>query len=236
MNKIFEKYYGKILRRLLKIINPIKKLFISTECEVHLFNNLHSIKLLKKYGYMKEYYIFIKYLKDINKGSVWADQDFKSIAHFYNPNIKRGLFGHNHSLALTKDYYNKAITLYNKGDRHKGMFYLGACVHIIQDLTISQHVKIRLLDNHRQYENYVKYTHDLVKEYIANDPPIIKNSPKEYIEYNASQAIKIDDEFKKIASVKHRFYYKTLYSLPLAQRTTAGCFLLFLKELNQEKN
>lgn len=234
MKKKFEKYYGQSLRRFLKIINPIKKIIISTDCEVHKFNNLHAINLLKKYEYNNEYHIFNKYLKDINKGSVWADQDFKSIAHFYNPNMKRGLFGHNHSLELTMDYYDKALELWRKGNRHKSMFYLGACVHIIQDLTISQHVKIRLLDGHRQYENYVKYTHDLVKEYIAKDAPILQDSPEKYIEYNALQAIKIDEKFKKIPSTKHRFYHKTLYTLPLAQQTTAGCFILFLKVLKEE--
>lgn len=234
MGKRFEKYYGKFLRRFLKIINPVKKLIITTDCEVHKFNNYHGLKLLKQYGYENEYEFLKPYLEDINAGSVWADQDFRSIAHFYNPNIERGLFGNNHSLALTKDYYDNALKYWKEGSKDKSMFYLGACVHIIQDLTISQHVKVRLLDEHRQYENYVKYTHDLVKEYIANKPPILLDSPEKYIRYNAIRAIRIDKRFKKIPTRKLRFYNKTLYSLPLAQRTTAGCFILFLKDLKKE--
>jgi phospholipase C len=235
MRKKFESYYGKLLNNLLKIINPIKKIVISTDCEVHIFNNYHAVQLLKKYNYNTEYHLFNKYLKDINEGSVWADQDFKSIAHFYNPHMKRGLFGNNNSLNLTNEYYNKAIRLWKAGNKNKAMFYLGACVHIIQDLTISQHVKIRLLDGHRKYENYVKYTHDLVKEYIAAKEPILLNSPEEYIEYNAYHAIKIDDKVKKIPSLKHQFYHKTIYILPLAQQTTAGCLILFLKDLKEDK-
>ena len=208
-------------------------MFIATDCEVHKFNNYHGLQLLKKFNYEDEYELFSKYLEDIDKGSVWADQDFRSIAHFYNPNMERGLFGHSHSLAVTKDYYDKALKLWKKGDRNNSMFYLGACVHIIQDLTISQHVKIRLLDQHRQYENYVKYTHDLVKEYIADKPPILLSSPEKYIRYNAIRAIRIENKVKNIPTRKLRFYEKTLYSLPLAQRTTAGCYLLFLKDLKK---
>lgn len=234
MKKKFENYYGRSFRRLLKIINPIKKAIISTDCEVHKFNNYHAVKLLEKYDYCTEYHFFTKYLKHINEGSVWADQDFKSIAHFYNPHMERGMFGHNHSLQLTEDYYDKALRLWRIGNKSKGMFYLGACVHIIQDLTISQHVKIRLLDGHRQYENYVKYTHDLVKEYIATKAPILLDTPKHYIEYNARQALKIDQKVKKIPSTKHRFYHKTLYTLPLAQRTTAGCYIQFLEDLKKK--
>jgi len=233
MGKRFEKYYGKSFRRFLKIINPIKKLFISTDCEVHKFNNYHGLQLLKRYNYEDEYDLFHDYLDDINEGSVWADQDFRSIAHFYNPNIERGLFGHSHSLAVTKDYYDKALKLWKEGNRSKSMFYLGACVHIIQDLTISQHVQIRLLNKHRQYENYVKYTHDLVKEYIATKPPIMLDSPENYIRYNAKRAIRIEKKVKDIPSTKLRYYNKTLYTLPLAQRTTAGCYLLFLQDLKK---
>lgn len=230
MKKILEHYYGRSFRRILKIVNPIKKLFIDTDCEVHVFNNYHAVELLKKHDYKKEYRFFKRYLKDIDRGSVWADQDFKSVTHFYNPHMKRGLFGHLNSLDNTKEYYEKALRLWEIGDKQESMFYLGACVHIIQDLTISQHVKIRLLDSHRQYENYVKYTHDLVKEYIAEQGPIRLQSPEAYVEYNAKQALRIEGWVKKIPNIKHQFYHKTLYTLPLAQRTTAGCFLLFMEE------
>ncbi len=230
MKKKIENYYGRSLRRFLKIVNPIKKLFIATDCEVHVFINYYAVELLKKHGYKQEYRFFAKYLKDLDKVSVWADQDFKSVTHFYNPHMKRGLFGHKNSLDLTMDYYNIALRLWQIGKKNDSMFYLGACVHIIQDLTISQHVKIRLLNGHRQYENYVKYTHDLVNEYVATESPICLKSPEAYVEYNAMQALRIEEWVKKIPDIKHQYYHKTLYTLPLAQRTTAGCLLLFMHD------
>lgn len=230
---LLEKIYGQSFKKILKIINPVKKIIITTECEVHLFNNHHAIMLLKKYNYDEAYAFFKSHIKDINKGSVWADQDFKSINHFYNPYKKKGLFGHGHSLELAENYYNIALGLYLKNDIKAAMFYFGACIHIIQDLTIPQHVNIRLLDNHRQYENFVKYTFDIVKEYISEDPPILLDNPKAYIEYNARIAIRIGNKYYKENSRKLRFHKITLTSLPLAQSTSAGAMILFLNDISK---
>lgn len=53
-----------------------------------------ALDILKEDGYDTEakfYEIFESY---INEGLVWADQDFKSYFHFYNPKNKRGMYGH----------------------------------------------------------------------------------------------------------------------------------------------
>jgi len=226
----FEKHYGKYMSYFLKLINPIKKLFISTKCKVHLFNNYHAIRLLKDYKYNNEFLFYKKYLYYLNQGSIWADQDFKSTNHFYNPYKDKGLYGHSNSLALVKDYYNIA-THYYKDDMKISMFYLGACIHIIQDLTIPQHVNIRLFDNHRQFETYVKYTHTIVRDYQSIDPPILLDSPSSYVEYNSRVAVRIHEKYINVHPIKMRFHMIALTSLPLAQSSTAGCLILFYKHI-----
>lgn len=228
----FEKYYGLVLRKFLKLVNPFKKVIIKTECKVHRFINIEALRLIKYYGYNNEYKFLACYLKSLNEGVVWADQDFKSINHFYNPTKKRGLFGNENSLILTERYYKKAIIYWNQQKYNKSLFYLGAALHIIQDLTIPQHVNIRLLDNHRQFENFVKFTYNIVKDYQTKDEPIILNSIEDYVDYNSRNAIKIYKKYKNIKQDKRRFYKITLNSLPLAQRTTAGGLLMFLREVN----
>lgn len=225
-----ETFYGNITKLLFELLNPIKKIFIHTECQVHLFNNIQTLRLLKKYNFLKEYDFMKKYLKYIQQGSVWADQNFKSTSHFYNPKNKKGLFGQNHALHLANTYYNNAIYFYSLNNFSKSMFYFGACIHIVQDLTIPQHVRIRLLDHHRSYENFVKYTYDLIKEYRSIDPPILLNSIEEYIYFNAKIALKIDQAYRNILPLKIRFFKMTLSSLPLAQSTSAGCMILFFKD------
>lgn len=228
-----ENLFGSFMALILKFADPYKKLFIQTQCKVHIFNNNQAFRLLRQYKYLEVYYLLKPYFKSINRGSVWADQSFKSTSHFYNPKTKRGMFGYSNALKLTEDYYEKALHYYIVKDYSKSMFYLGACVHIIQDLTIPQHVSIRLLDHHRSYENFVKYTYDLVKDYRSTDPPILLPDVKTYLEYNARLALKIDATYKKTHPLKMRFFKMSLSSLPLAQSTTAGCFILFVEDLKK---
>ncbi|PKM94027.1 MAG: phospholipase [Firmicutes bacterium HGW-Firmicutes-1] len=231
----FELFYGNSMRILFALINPIKKMIIHTECQVHLFNNIQALRLLREYNYNDEYKLMKKYIKPIQLGSVWADQNFKSSSHFYNPKNRKGLFGHSHALTLAETYYNQALHSYIIKDYSKAMFYFGACIHIIQDLTIPQHVRIRLLDNHRSYENFVKYTFDLVREYRSVDPPIVLNDVKSYLEYNARIALRIDREYRDVQPLKIRFFKMTLSSLPLAQSTSAGCMVQFMKDIKKHE-
>ncbi len=228
---LFEKYYGKSFRVILSIINPFKKKVIKTECRVHRFINYQSLKILEKYGYYHEFELYNYNLENMNRGTVWADQDFKSIGHFYNPIKNRGLYGHTNALKLTNKYYNKAKYYWRKNNRERALFYLGASIHIIQDVTIPQHVNIRLLDNHRQYENFVKMTYNSVKEFRSLEKPILFKNPKDYVKFNSKTALKIYKQHKDIDDNYRRYYYITLCSLPLAQRTTAGCLILFLREV-----
>ena len=228
-----EKYYGKVFRSMLWLINPLKKMVIETECQVHRFINYKALKILDKYKYVDEFHIFNKYLEEINRGAVWADQDFKSINHFYNPGKKKGLYGHSNALKLASNYSIYSKKLWVREDYNKSMFYLVACVHIIQAMTIPHHVNIKLLNNHRQYENFVKVTYDIVKEYTSLEEPIILNEVEHYIRFNTKKALKIHRESKDIKNNRERFHHVTRCILPLAQRTTAGCFIMFLEDVKQ---
>jgi len=235
MGEVFERYYGKTFRGALAIVNPFKKMIMKTECKVHRFINYQAIKIIKKYKYDEEFVFLNYYLEDINKGVVWADQDFKSIGHFYSSSKKRGLYGHNNASDLAFKYYNKAIEYWEKGNMEKSMFFLGASVHLLQDLTIPQHANIRLLDNHKQFEDFVRLTYDIVKDFTSYEKPIIFKKLNHYVEFNAKIALKTYKRFKRIRVEKDRFYKIALCVLPLAQRTTAGCFLTFLNDVKFEK-
>lgn len=232
----FEKFYGSSIRILFLFLNPIKKVLIHTECQVHLYNNLQALRLLKEFDYKEAYNLMKIYIDPIQKGTVWADQNFKSSSHFYNPKSSRGLFGQSTALSLAESYYEKAIHYYIVKNYRLSMFFFGACIHIVQDLTIPQHVQIRLLDHHRSYENFVKYTYDLVKEYRSTDPPIILKDIKTYLEYNARIALRIDRNYRDVLPLKTRFFKLTLSSLPLAQSTSAGCMVLFLQDIKKYEN
>lgn len=230
-----ENSYNKTLRLSFAMLNPLKKSVIRTQCKVHKFINFSALQILMNDGYTKEYSFFEKYIDSINEGAVWADQDFKSSAHFYNPYTDKGLYGRVNAKVLSDKYYTKAINLWKVAEREKSMFYLGAALHILQDMVIPQHANVRLLDNHRQYETFVKRTYRYIKNFKVERGAYILDSLEEYIKLNARTAMKLYKRFKIIEEDEQRFYRITRCILPLAERTTAGCMLMFYKRISSSK-
>lgn len=229
----FELTYDKILETIFTAANPIKKSIISTQCKVHKYINGQAIEILKNDKYTIEYNFFKNYLFNINEGAVWADQDFKSSNHFYNPYKRKGLYGRRSAMDLSLEYYQESKKLWDKMDFDKSMFYFGATLHIIQDMTIPQHANIRLLDNHHQYENFIIKTYEHLKEFKVGNGAYILDSIEYYIRFNTRVAIKIHKKYKKLEPDEDKFYKIAKCGLPLAMRTTAGAMLLFYKDINK---
>ncbi len=227
----FETTYDSFLKTIFSAANPIKKVIIHTHCKVHMFINAHAIIILKNDKHLAQYNFFNSYLDDINEGAVWADQDFKSSNHFYNPYKNRGMFGRKSAMDLGIEYYSNAISLWNKGEFKESMFYLGASLHIVQDMTVPQHANIRLLNDHRQYENFIKKVYSYIKEYNVDNGAYLLDSIEDYIEFNARVAIKIYRKFKSIKDDDTRFYRVSRCGISLAERTTAGTMLMFYNDV-----
>jgi len=228
---IFETTYDYFLKTVFGIVNPVKKSIIRTQCKVHKFINIKALKILQSDKYLDEYNFFNSYIYDINEGAVWADQDFRSSNHFYNPNKKKGLYGRSSAMELGVDYYSKAIEFWKVGEFNKSLFYLGAALHIIQDMTIPQHANIKLLDSHRQYETFVKRTYKYVSKFQVNSGAYLLDSIENYIKFNARVALKVYKRFKDISEDEDRYYRVARCGLPLAKRTTAGAMVMFYREI-----
>lgn len=227
-----ESTYSYILKTVFGIANPIKKSIIKTQCKVHKYINISALKILRNDKYFVEHNFFETYILDINEGAVWADQDFKSSNHFYNPSRKKGLYGRKSAMDLGVDYYNTSINLWRQGEFNKSLFYLGAAVHIIQDMTIPQHANIRLLDNHHQYELYVMRTYDYMDDFKVEKGTYLLDFIEDYIRFNSRVALKIHKKFKVITDDENRFYRITRCTLPLAKRTTAGAMVMFYNDIS----
>ncbi len=233
MKKKIEKAYASALTKTFKAINPIKKSIITTDCEVHLFIQENALETLKNYNYDEEYKFFLEYMEYINKGLVWADQDFKSYHHFYNPKQKKGMYGYEENALTTAiKYYNKSLKYFVLEKYEESMFFFGAACHIIQDLTIPQHAKGKLFDNHRQFEVYVKYNYRKIKKFKSHEGPILLNSIEGYADHNSTQALKFDHLYQNIRDTKTKFYLTAIKSMNLAQRSSAGCMIMFFKDLS----
>lgn len=223
----FESTYDSFLSTFFSLINSIKKSIINTHCKVHIFINYRALNILKNDKYLAEYNFYSNYIDIINEGAVWADQDFKSANHFYNPYKKRGLYGRKSAMDLGIDYYGKAILFWIKGEYSKSLFYLGAALHIIQDMTVPQHANIRLLDDHRQYETFIKETYEYIKEFEVISGAYLLDSIENYIRFNSRVALKIYKNYKNVEDDRRRYYLISRCGLPLAIRTTAGALVMF---------
>ncbi|MFZ5988482.1 MAG: zinc dependent phospholipase C family protein [Bacillota bacterium] len=228
-----ERTYGKFFKYILFVINPFKKAVMRTECTIHKFLNAQALEILKNDNYRDAYSFFSDYITDLDRGVVWADQDLKSSDHFYSPIKKKGLYGNSNALALAVKYYEEAKKHWFLNDLSKAMFYLGAAVHLVQDMTVPQHANIRLLDSHRQYENFIRRTYQNTPRFKVYKGGYYLDSIEEFITCNARNAIKIFKRLKHIENDKKRYYTISKFTLPLAQKTTAGCFLRFYRDVSK---
>lgn len=145
------------------------------------------------------------------------------------------MYGRSNALALAVDYYADAARLWKKQEFHKSMFFLGAALHLVQDVTIPQHVNIRLLEDHRQFENFVKRTYQNVDAFQAYQKAYVLSTIENYIKFNARIALKVYKRFRNIEDDESRYYRITRCTLPLAERTTAGAMVTFFNSVVSKK-
>lgn len=138
-------------------------------------------------------------------------------------------------MAFTVDYYVKAVLLWRKGELRESLFYFGAALHLIQDVTIPQHVNVRLLDDHRQFENFVRRTYQYVHTFQAFQGAYVLSTIENYVKFNARTALKIYRRFREIEDDENRYYRTARCTLPLAERTTAGAMVLFYNTIVKQK-
>ena len=230
-----EKSYSYVYKKITRAANPFKKKIIKTECIVHKFINNQSLIILKNDGHMEVYNLMSRYIEEINEGAVWADQDFKSSNHFYNPNTRKGMYGSSNAKRECIAYYKRALMEYFRGDMKTSMFYLGAACHLIQDLTIPQHANIELLNNHRRYENWVIKMYKVHKKFKAYDSGIYLDSITDFVELNSKNALETYNLYTDIKNEHMRFYKITSNILVMAQRTTAGLMYDFFNDIKRMK-
>jgi phospholipase C len=209
------------------VANPIKKRIIKTECEVHKFINKQGLVILKNDGYKDAFNFFSEHIKDINEGAVWADQDFKSSNHFYDPERDKGMFGRSNALKESEIYYEKAVNHYYNGDIHHAMFYLGASCHLVQDVTVPQHVNVNLLNRHRNYEQWIIKVYKQHDDFKVTGGGIYYTSIKKFVSYNSKNALAIYNKYHKEENINLRYYNIACRTISIAQKTTAGMFLKF---------
>ena len=233
MKKKIEATYGNTLKALMITVNPIKKKIMKTHCIVHKYINIQAIEILKNKGYSEVHSFYKTYIKDLNNGVTWADQDFKSSNHFYHHNKGTGLYGFSNALTEFEKYYKTALKFIEAGDIKQALFYFGAACHLVQDATVPQHVNNKLLKSHRNFELWIisklmsDYSFPIFNEIIEQD------NVENYIKTNALFANKTYINCANVVNREEKYNKISVLIVQRAQKTTAGLMLNFYNEIKK---
>lgn len=226
--------YGGTAKWIFRFINPVKKRIIKTSCVMHKAINNNSIETIRNCGFKKEYDFFKRNISYINEGVVWADQDFKSINHFFHYEKERGLFGFSNAYDEFLTYYKKSKEYIERGNVEKALFYLGASCHLLQDSTVPHHVQNKLLKKHRSFELWIidRYS---INGYIYPVNEIeMHDSLKEFITSNVKFAYETYDYSSKYEEINKKYLYVSERIINKAQKSTAGLMIKYFNEIAKE--
>lgn len=230
MRKRLESTYSNTLKIFFYMANPIKKKVKRTDCLVHKFINLEALDILRNEGYKEEYNFFKKYESTLNKGVVWADQDFKSSNHFYHYEEGDGLYGFSNASLECSRYYASALCFAKNKELEKSLFFLGAACHLVQDSTVPAHAKVKLR-NHKGFESFVISEVVAGYKHKTRHGVIQFQTPDEFISSNTKYAILIEHKFNNLKNKEERFKKITEKVLLRANQTTAGFLLMYYKKV-----
>ncbi|MCL2321144.1 MAG: zinc dependent phospholipase C family protein [Oscillospiraceae bacterium] len=235
MRKVnFEKRYGIAMRSIFSTLNPIKNRFKRTECIVHKYIINNSLNTLKNYGYTEIYDFYNDYKDELLNGAVWVDLDYKSLNHFFHYKYHKGVYGFSNAYDECMKYYDIVQKNFAAKNYSVANFYLGACLHLIQDVTVPQHVNNKFLKKHRYFEgwikNKVKKGYDFTSNKIERQLTVF-----DYFISNSSYANKVNMYYKHLEEEK-RYYKISKNIIAKAQSTTCGFLIDIYKQNDKSLN
>lgn len=227
---MYEGIIGQTLSKMTKILlasaGPLQYFFDSPGVtHVHCLKQAYLV--LKRDGKEDVAALFNAYHSSLAKGLYWADRGWKNVNHFYSNPEKQGIKGWPGVTAECQYYFNKAVTFFPK-NLEKGMFYLGAALHLIQDMCVPHHSLGILFDGHKEYETWAAQNWD--KFTTKSGMYLIFSHPAQWIDHNA----RLSGPIYPLVSLKEgcsEESYKRASEIliPLTIATTAG-FLNFASQ------
>lgn len=235
-----EKTFGRVVTGFMKVANPFKKFAFKTACLMHRFINIKAVHILENEKYYEAADFYRDHIRPLNEGATWIDQDFKSINHFYHHELKKGLYGFSDALTEIMKYREKMMHFASRDNLTRALFYTGVICHLIQDMTVPQHINNQLLDSHRDYEQWIlRHSWDTIDFTVTSG--IIRYPKFEmYVAENARRANAVYEEAKQIKDTDEAFAYMSTKLVALAQQSTAGLLLDFYEawfsQLNEDEH
>lgn len=227
---MYERIIGQTLSKMTKILlasaGPLQ-CFLDTPGVTHAHCLKQAYSVLKQDGKVDAATLFDAYHLALTKGLYWADSGWKNVNHFYSHPDKQGIIGWPGATAECQYYFNKAFSLFSK-NLDKGMFFLGAALHLIQDMCVPHHSLGVLFDGHREFETWATQNWDKFPAIKGAYLPF--SHPAQWIDHNAHASGPLYSLVSMKEGCSEESYIKASETLiPLTIATSAG-FLDFVSQ------
>lgn len=206
--------------------------FFSEKGTTHLFCNRQGIKILKNDGKKKHALFLNSQIDNLNRGVIWADKGWKYFSHYLEPKVENGYGPYPNAKQECKYYFDKAMHFWSSNNIKKAMFFLGAAVHLVQDLCVPHHSAGTAFCGHKEYEKWVQGYYSSYEVLSGGIYNFYENAG-EWVEHNANIS-RVYYPYVSFIRSRRSYDMSTKVLLPLAQRTTAG-FLSYFLEVAKDK-
>lgn len=143
---------GRVTKILLAPMGPLQRIFDSPGItHVHCLEQAYAV--LRHDAKADVATFFQAYHSSLTKGLFWADQGWKNVCHFYSQPGQQDKTLWPGATAEFQYYFNKALS-FMQTDVFKGMFYLGAALHLVQDMCVPHHSVGIVFDGHQEFEKW----------------------------------------------------------------------------------
>ncbi len=232
-----------VVKKILVLGDPLYSL-VDSKGITHKFCNEQAIKILSDDGFYKEADLLQRHLEVINQGTCWADKGWKCLAHYLDPDTDKGLGPWPNAAQECRYYFAQALRLWKQDKKAAAFLYMGASLHLVQDLCVPHHANGVAFDGHQDFENWARinrFAFAIKSEGLY----CLGKEPEQWVYHNARVAKQFyQPTGSRNAGNKNRYKNKGSKAneeflryamgilLPLAQRTTAGFMHYFLTQLN----
>lgn len=224
--KIISQTLSKMTKLLLASASPLQYFFDSPGV-THVQCLKQAYIVLKSDGKEDTASLFKAYHSMLAKGLYWADRGWKNVNHFYSHPDKQGITSWPGATAECQYYFNKAFIYFPK-NVNKGMFFLGAALHLIQDMCVPHHALGILFDGHKEYETWATQNWDRFSTPCG--AYLEFSHPAQWIEHNASLSKPLYPLVSQKEACSEESYHRASEVLiPLTIATSAG-FLDFVSK------
>ena len=176
---------NKVTKALLAPIGPFQP-FVDAPSETHVYCLQQTYDVLCRDGKEHVADYFRPYDSWLRKGLLWADSGWKNICHYFFDSTKQGVLHWPGADAECQYYFNKAVVTYPE-NMPKGMFYLGAALHLIQDMCVPHHAVGVVFDGHQEFEKWVgDNLHNFATKRSGLYMPFLH--PSQWIRYNVAKS------------------------------------------------